>query len=356
MKAERLGKMYVDVRVTGAGGIDVGRRLALDVKPPGGDIRRSTVSMIKASGGKLSLSPDLVADLIPDRTKVTLSVGPAAGFDVAGLLLSLDRYPHGCAEQTTSRAMPLVYLNEMAKLAGLKQDDDVKARVQKAIERLWEMQESSGAFGIWGPRNGDLWLTAYVTDFLTRAKEAGYTVQARPFTQALDKLANSISANTDFEKGGEDIAYALYVLARNGRAPIGELRYFADTKIEKFATPLARTQIGAALGMLGDKERSERAFKAAMTAFDGSQRHRLSPRLRLDLARWRGDADLGVRGGFCPHASATAGHADRQGAAEPHAYVDAGAGVDAAGVAVFDRGGQAGDACWSTARRIKARW
>jgi alpha-2-macroglobulin len=275
LKADRLARTTYVVRVTGphgpgsVGNIDVGRRIALDVKPPGGDVRRSTVSLLKASGGKISLSPDLLADMIPDRAKITLSVGPAAGFDVAGLLLSLDRYPHGCAEQTTSRAMPLVYLNEMAKLAGLKQDEGVKERVQKAIDRLWEMQESSGAFGIWGPRNGDLWLTAYVSDFLTRAKESGYVVQARPFAQALDKLANSISGNADFKKGGEDIAYALYVLARNGRAPVGELRYFADTKIEEFATPLARTQIGAALGMLGDKERSERAFKSAMTAFDG---------------------------------------------------------------------------------------
>ena len=43
------------------------------------------------------------------------------------------------------------------------------------------------------------------------------------------------------------------MLARNGRAPIGELRYYVDTKLDDFATPLAQAQLGAALAMMGDK-------------------------------------------------------------------------------------------------------
>ena len=54
--------------------------------------------------------------------------------------------------------------------------------MQKAVDRVFEMQDSSGAFGVWGPSNGDLWLTGYVTDFLTRAKEQGFTVNPQGFT------------------------------------------------------------------------------------------------------------------------------------------------------------------------------
>ncbi len=43
------------------------------------------------------------------------------------------------------------------------------------------------------------------------------------------------------------------MLARNGAAPVGDLRYLADTKLDDFATPIAKAQIAAALGMLGDK-------------------------------------------------------------------------------------------------------
>jgi len=66
--------------------------------------------------------------------------------------------------------------------------------------------------------------------------------------------------------GGRDLAYALYVLARNGAAPIGDLRYFADTKLDDFATPIAKAQIAAALGMLGDRTRAERVYGAALRA------------------------------------------------------------------------------------------
>ncbi len=195
--------------------------------------------------------------MIASRTRVSISVGPTATLDIPALLTSLDRYPYGCAEQTVSRALPLVYANAVAAQLGIAPDKDLKERVQKAVDRVFEMQDSSGAFGVWGPNATDLWLTGYVTDFLTRAKEQGFAVNPQGFSQALDRLQNFIAYAEDFQKGGEDRAYALYVLARNGRAPIGDLRYYSDTRLDRFSTPLAKAQLGAALAMMGDKTRAE---------------------------------------------------------------------------------------------------
>ena len=72
----------------------------------------------------------------------------------------------------------------------------------------------------------------------------------RAFQSALGNLANLVNAYGDFEKGGEDLAYALMVLAREGRAAIGDLRYYADTRADAFATPLAQAQLGAALALV----------------------------------------------------------------------------------------------------------
>jgi len=55
------------------------------------------------------------------------------------------------------------------------------------------------------------------------------------------------------------------VLARNGKAPAGELRYYADARLERFSSPLAKAQVGAALAMIGDKTRAETAFAAAIS-------------------------------------------------------------------------------------------
>ena len=68
------------------------------------------------------------------------------------------------------------------------------------------------------------------------------------FNQALDRLRNYVASTPDPSKnGGRDLAYALYVLARNGVAPVGDLRYLADTKLDALATPIAKAQIAAAL-------------------------------------------------------------------------------------------------------------
>jgi hypothetical protein len=80
-------------------------------------------------------------------------------------------------------------------------------------------------------------------------------------------LRNYVATAPDPNKnGGRELAYALYVLARNGAAPIGDLRYYADTKIADFATPIAKAQIAAALAMLGDRNRADHAYTAALDA------------------------------------------------------------------------------------------
>jgi uncharacterized protein YfaS (alpha-2-macroglobulin family) len=304
LKPSAVGPMRLEVRVGGPDGSEVRRHLSFDVKVPAGDIKRLTVAALQPKGGKLTLSGDLLHDLIAARSRVSVSVGPAAAFDVPGLLVSLDRYPHGCAEQTISRALPLLYANDVARGVGLAGDSELKERVEGAIARVFEMQDASGAFGGWGPRDGDMWLTSYVTDFLTRAKELGYPVRQQPFDHALERLENYIGYAQDFESGGEARAYALYVLARNGRAPVGELRYYVDTRLERFATPLAQAQLGAALAMLGDRPRAERAMAAALKAMGavdkGEQRRDYGTGLRDGAALITLAAETGIAGGEVP--------------------------------------------------------
>ncbi len=283
IKPAGVGLHTYEVHVAGPGDIAVKRRLTFDVRPPAGDIRRTTTSQFPAHGGKITISADLAQDLIPSLTRVNVSVGPAASLDVPGLLSALDRYPHGCAEQIVSRALPLVYANAVAAGAGIATDAKLRERVQQAVDRVFEMQDSSGAFGAWGPSNANMWLTGYVADFLTRAKETGYAVNPRGMSQALDRLRNFLAydARKDNVRAStaEARAYAIYVLARNGQVPIGELRYWADTKLDGFATPLAKAQLGAALSMMGDKERAEKTFAAALAGLDAED---ASPAMRTD--------------------------------------------------------------------------
>jgi uncharacterized protein YfaS (alpha-2-macroglobulin family) len=260
--------------------------LVLGVRPPGADLTRRNIVAVNG-GGRLTVGADTLAEFVPGTTSVTVSLGGAGRLDVAGILAALDRYPYGCAEQLTSRALPLVYLDDVAGSIGIASDQEVHKRVQEAIAGVLAKQTSSGSFGLWGPYDGnDLWLDAYVTDFLTRAAERGFDVpqQARDF--ALGNLQNRLSYAQDFTNGGEDIAYSLYVLARAGKAAIGDLRYYAESKLDNFATPLAKAQIGAALALYGDRRRTDMAFAAALADLD---------RTVDDPNKWRADYGTKLR-------------------------------------------------------------
>ena len=86
--------------------------------------------------------------------------------------------------------------------------------------------------------------------------------------RSLDNLRNQVNYQADFDKGGEALAYALMVLAREGAAAVGDLRYYVDVKGDAFATPAAMAQLGAALASYGDQPRADAMFRRAGAALD----------------------------------------------------------------------------------------
>ncbi|MFB1486092.1 MULTISPECIES: MG2 domain-containing protein [unclassified Thiocapsa] len=240
-----------------------------------------------APGGELRLDASAWSEMLPGTGALAVSITGAGPLDVAGLVTGLDRYPYGCTEQLTSRALPMLYLNEVATAIGLGTDTEIRERVREAIGEVLANQASNGSFGLWGAGGDDGWLDAYVGDFLTRAREQGYEVPDRAFDMTLDNLRNRLAYVPDFSSGGEDIAYALYVLARNGRAAIGDLRYYAETKLDAFSTPMAKAQLGAALALMGDRPRADTVFRAAVAMLDEGD----------DDGAWRSDFGSDLRDG-----------------------------------------------------------
>lgn len=265
LSATKAGDAGLTITLAGSDGISVEQVLALPIRPAAMPVTTRSVVSLGGNGGSITVDRELLAQSLIEGSQVSLSVTPSSAFDVVSLLLTLDRYPYGCAEQTTSRALPLLYLSELSRDFGLPDEPEVRDRVQEAIYRVLNYQSSSGSFGLWSPGWGDLWLDAYVTDFLTRAREKGYDVPHRALMQALSNLQNSIAYDVDLEGRGGEIAYALYVLSRNRKASVGDLRYYADTQIEAFTSPMAIAHLAASLALYGDSQRSERAFGAALS-------------------------------------------------------------------------------------------
>jgi uncharacterized protein YfaS (alpha-2-macroglobulin family) len=258
----------VKINVSGPGGFALERDYTLAVRPPAQILARRTVKPI-AKGDSVTLSSDMFADLVPGTSGVSISVGSSAALDAASLLAALDRYPYRCSEQITSRALPLLYVAQLASETHLALQTGADERVRSAIEALLTRQDSTGSFGLWSVGGSDIWLDSYVTDFLTRARERKFVVPDTAFKLALDHLRNFAANTADPSKnGGTDLAYALYVLARNGVVPIGDLRYLADSKLDALTTPIAKAQVAAALALIADRTRAERVYAAALAMID----------------------------------------------------------------------------------------
>ncbi len=265
--AAGIGAADFDLRLTGPKA-DQAQHFQLGIVSGAPDVYRRTITPLP-SGGSATVSGDLLADFIPGTGSIAVAASPFGALDAPALLQALDRYPYGCSEQTVSRAMPLLYANRLASLENLGVDPDLGTRVNQAIEREMSRQSANGAFGMWTADSGDddAWLDAFVTDFLTRAREQKFVVAEGAFGQALDRLRNTVVNAPEPDKDNNAaLAYALYVLARNGRPVIGDLRYLTDAKLEAFATPLAKAQLGAALAMLGDRARAGKVLSAALLA------------------------------------------------------------------------------------------
>ncbi len=264
LKGAQIGDWPVVLTITAPDGSTKTKELLLGVRPLSAPVTTSRILPIN-SGATVSIASDIFDSFLPNTGVMTLAIGPLARLDVPGVLLELDRYPYGCAEQSSSRALPLLYLNDVARMLGLDEDGKLNDTVNGAIASVLAKQTSSGGFGMWGPFDGgDMWLDGFVTDFLLRAKDKGYAIPDQAMTIALDNLSNQLAYASDFDHGGEDIAYALYDLARAGRAVMGDLRYYLEARLDAFGSPLAQAQLGAALALYGDAARADEAFAAAI--------------------------------------------------------------------------------------------
>ncbi|WP_054302835.1 alpha-2-macroglobulin family protein [Gemmobacter sp. LW-1] len=281
----------ITVTLTTPEGRDLVKTLTLPVQSGEPEIAR--VSRFDLDKGQAFTFDSAAFDgMMPGTAKATLAVGPIARLNAPGLLEALDRYPYGCTEQMTSRALPLVYFDQVAQAMQLKGAGNINLRIDQAITEILQNQNAEGAFGLWSApeySGGDLWLDAYVTDFLSRARAQGHEVPALAFRNALDNLRNQVNYQSDFDEGGEALAYALLVLAREGAAAIGDLRYYADVKGDAFATPLAQAQLGAALASYGDPARADAMFRKAMARLDAAKPD-TAQILRADYGTTRRDA------------------------------------------------------------------
>lgn len=259
--AGQNGIASLGMQVSGPGNFSVSRSWPIQVRPARVPVTaQQTVTL--AAGAKETLDDTAVQGYLPGTVHAALSLSRWQGLDVPGLLRWMDRYPFGCLEQTASRALPLLYFNDLAQSMGAAGDQGADARVQQAIDRVLTMQGVDGNFRMWGPWGDDAtdWLSVYALDFLDRAAAKGFDV-----SKAAQSLGRRWLASSAFTSSDSSVkAYAATLLARAGMVNASDLRYFHDVNPPQNAVALAH--LGAALDAIGERERAARSFDRAVKA------------------------------------------------------------------------------------------
>ncbi|MFO6422611.1 alpha-2-macroglobulin family protein [Motilimonas sp. KMU-193] len=189
-----------------------------------------------------------------------LSFGHSPTLNLGQYAQNLFAYPYGCAEQTTSRAMPWTF--DDASLTPFKAPLLEKASQQQilaqAVHRLSGMQKADGSFAMWN-KHGDTqaWLSAYVTDFLIQAQIADAAVVPE------EMLANSESYLRNLlNSQGPAAFYSAWLLARKGQIAVSDLWRLEQQKIN---TPLDAGHLGAAFLLAGDEAKGQQYLLQANT-------------------------------------------------------------------------------------------
>lgn len=271
---QAFGEGRVHVSVSG-GDIDIQRHWPLTVRPAWpGEPRRQRARL--GAGESLQIDAGLAKGLLASTIQSRLSLSDRPPFDLADSLAELLAYPYGCLEQTTSRAWPLLYSAQaVARFdAAPVADADRRAWVESAIQRVAGMQLPNGGFGLWDEHSPEeSWLTPFVVDFLRDAREHGFAVPASSFDAAIERLTRRLVQSGGMVSGYTQDpahlnfaakAYAGYVLARLGKAPLASLRLLWDGHRDEARSSLAPMHLAMALDMTGDHKRADAAIEMAL--------------------------------------------------------------------------------------------
>jgi len=194
-------------------------------------------------------------DFRPGTLRRDLRIGPMPIVQFSGRLRDLLHYPYGCVEQTVSSVFPLLYFGDLVK----EMDPELVGRADPAvlvgegIRRLGTMQILGGGFAMWPYENRvHPWGSIYAAHFLVEARKAGHHVDGFVLDRSLDYLGREAKAQATYSAPDlQRVIYALYVLARAGKADLGTMDFIRERQ-EKDLAPESRALLGAAYAAAGN--------------------------------------------------------------------------------------------------------
>ena len=238
----RIGKAVVRVK-TEAFGEEMESITEIPVRPIAPFVAEGITGFVDAG---TPVRHDIGVDYLPYNRAAHLVLSPFPVANFARELKHLVGYPHGCLEQTVSKAFPQVYLRDIASLLApeILNNGSPTYFVNEAITKLGTMQLSDGSFAYWpGGGYANKWSTVYATHFLLESKRAGYAVSEAMLSAAVGAVARIARTKAvedlyyyETQKtlvkrvADKSVLYGLYVLAVAGSPEKQLMQYYRAEK------------------------------------------------------------------------------------------------------------------------------
>ncbi len=258
---DAIGVAKVKVSASGAGE-SATERIELQVRQP--NLPATAVTEVALEAGKSwSEAPQPLG--VRGTNSAYLEVSTVPPVDMGRRLKYLMDYPHGCLEQTTSKAFPQLYLAQVMDLPA-RSEQMMRSNVEAALRKLSQFQRTDGGFNYWpGGDHYDTWTSIYAGHFLVEAERQGYAAPGNvknnwvAFQRKQAREWNGV-VPTGWSRNGTQLtqAYRLYVLAiaKAQELPaMNRLREQSDLGFQ------ARWMLAAAYAYVGRKDVAQQLVK-----------------------------------------------------------------------------------------------
>jgi len=279
-----LGRSQVDLAISGMKDYPVKRSWGIQVRAAYPALTKNKRAVLK-SGETLSLDKSDLENYIADSAEAVLSVNNTVDLKLREQMEQLLRYPYGCLEQSISSTYPWLFAtDENLEKMGLE-NKTRKTRlesIEHGLSRVQSKMLSTGGYGLWANTDNEQhWLTAYVGDFLTDAREQGVKVSDTLYDKTMKRLEDYVRkrngtyggrwssnpAHYDFAYR----AYAAYVLSRHNKAQLSSLRDLSSRGLPDSQSFLPLVHLGLAMINQGDQSKGNEILTAAITKKRGDQ-------------------------------------------------------------------------------------
>lgn len=218
LKASQLGTGTLTLSAWGSDKLSDG----LELKVP---VRAKGVRTVASESGQVTGSWEKSLTLEPEGvdSRLRVRVDPHPFTVIASALPGMVDEPYGCVEQTLSRFVPALAVQQVGSLKGLV-PDDVLAKIPdvavKSLKRLKKMQHGDGGWGWWEYDSTSSLMTAAVLEGLYRSRQAGTGVDGTMIEKGLAWARNRLKGEPaiGWDENTNYLAYSVLLFGPNDSA------------------------------------------------------------------------------------------------------------------------------------------